>query len=72
MEPFEADEVCRVLAVALTKRNGVRFAIAPALGLRRGEAFGLKWSGCRSPARRWNNSSAERRTWPEGYGARAR
>ena len=70
MDPFEADEVCRVLTVALTKRNGVRFAIALALALRRRGAFGLMWSGC--TARRWNHASAERRTWPEDYGARAR
>ena len=42
VDPFEAEEIERVLALALSKRNGVRFVIALALGLRQGEALGLE------------------------------
>ncbi|WP_239154616.1 site-specific integrase [Amycolatopsis sp. FDAARGOS 1241] len=42
--PLTAAEAKRVLAVARHRRNGARFVIALALGLRRGEALGLKWS----------------------------
>ncbi|PRY17631.1 site-specific integrase [Pseudosporangium ferrugineum] len=43
IEPFTVEEAQRLLAVAATQRNGVRFALALALGLRKGEALGLKW-----------------------------
>ncbi|OXM63167.1 tyrosine-type recombinase/integrase [Amycolatopsis vastitatis] len=42
--PLTAAEAKRVLAAARGRRNGARFVIALALGLRRGEALGLKWS----------------------------
>lgn len=42
--PFTAVEGKRILAAAEKRRNGARFVIALALGLRRGEALGLKWS----------------------------
>ncbi|UUV34287.1 site-specific integrase [Amycolatopsis roodepoortensis] len=42
--PLTAVEAKRVLAAARGRRNGARFVIALALGLRRGEALGLKWS----------------------------
>lgn len=44
IEPFEAEEIDRLLSLALAKRNGVRFVVALALGIRQGEALGLKWS----------------------------
>ncbi len=44
IEPFTLEEAQRILAVAATQRNGVRFALALALGLRKGEALGLRWS----------------------------
>jgi hypothetical protein len=43
IEPFTVEEAQRLLAVASTRRNGVRFALALALGIRKGEALGLKW-----------------------------
>jgi hypothetical protein len=55
VDPFEADEIDRILTLALRKRNGVRFVIALALGLRQGEALGLKWARCTSPARPWKS-----------------
>ena len=44
VEPFTVEEAQRLLMAAADRRNGVRFAIALSLGLRRGEALGLKWS----------------------------
>lgn len=43
IEPFTVEEAQRLLTVAAAQRNGVRFALALALGLRKGEALGLKW-----------------------------
>lgn len=43
VEPFSLDEVQRVLAAARDSRNGARWAIALALGLRQGEALALRW-----------------------------
>lgn len=43
VEPFSLEEVQRVLAAARDSRNGARWAIALALGLRQGEALALQW-----------------------------
>jgi len=43
IEPFEMDEARRILKTAASRRNGARWAIALSLGLRQGEALGLKW-----------------------------
>ncbi|TYK50718.1 tyrosine-type recombinase/integrase [Actinomadura decatromicini] len=43
-EPYEIDEIKRLLKVARDQeRNGARWVLALALGLRQGEALGLKW-----------------------------
>jgi len=42
--PFTMDEARRILDMAGNVRNGARFVVALTLGLRRGEALGLKWS----------------------------
>jgi integrase len=42
--PFTVEEAQRILDVSTRRRNGVRFAVALSLGLRKGEALGLKWS----------------------------
>ncbi|WP_225978850.1 tyrosine-type recombinase/integrase [Gandjariella thermophila] len=44
VEPFTVAEAQRILNAAAGRRNGVRFALALSLGLRRGEALGLKWA----------------------------
>jgi integrase len=45
VEPYSVEEVQRLLiAAAGLPRNGARWAVALALGLRQGEALGLKWS----------------------------
>lgn len=43
VEPFSVEEVQRLLAAAHERRNGARWAIALALGLRQGEALALRW-----------------------------
>lgn len=43
IEPFSVDEAQRILLAAGRHRNGARWALALALGLRQGEALGLKW-----------------------------
>lgn len=42
--PFTVDEAQRIMATAGGMRNGARFIVALTLGLRRGEALGLRWS----------------------------
>ncbi len=43
VEPYGIEEVQRLLDVASQRRNSARWAIALALGLRQGEALGLRW-----------------------------
>jgi integrase len=42
-EPYTIEEVRRLLTIASERRNGSRWVVALALGLRQGEALGLKW-----------------------------
>jgi integrase len=44
IEPYTVAEVRRLLDAATQRRNAARWAVAFALGLRQGEALGLKWS----------------------------
>jgi integrase len=44
VEPYSIEEVQQLLVAALERRNGVRWAVALALGLRQGEALGLRWA----------------------------
>lgn len=44
VEPCTVEEVQRILDAANKGRNAARWAVALALGLRQGEALGLKWS----------------------------
>ncbi|ACU34143.1 tyrosine-type recombinase/integrase [Actinosynnema mirum] len=43
VEPYSVDQVKALLVTALKRRNSARWAIALALGLRQGEALGLRW-----------------------------
>lgn len=43
VEPYTVDEIRRILAEARRRRNGARWAVALALGLRQGEALALRW-----------------------------
>ncbi|MCX4576077.1 site-specific integrase [Streptomyces sp. NBC_01571] len=44
IEPYTVTEVQRLLRTADGRRNSARWAVALALGLRQGEALGLKWA----------------------------
>ncbi|MGH3615518.1 MAG: tyrosine-type recombinase/integrase [Pseudonocardia sp.] len=44
IEPYTVDEIVKLLAAAQKSRNSARWAIALALGLRQGEALGVKWT----------------------------
>ncbi len=44
VEPFAVDEIKSLFLAAAQRRNGTRWAIALALGLRQGEALGMQWS----------------------------
>jgi integrase len=44
VEPYDIEEVQRLLSEAAKLRNSTRWSIALALGLRQGEALGLRWS----------------------------
>lgn len=43
VEPYGIEEIQCLLGVANERRNSARWALALALGLRRGEALGLRW-----------------------------
>jgi integrase len=43
IEPLTPDEAQRIIALASARRNGTRWSVALALGLRQGEALGLRW-----------------------------
>lgn len=44
VDPYEVEEIQRLLDIASKRRNSARWAFALALGLRQGEALGLKWA----------------------------
>jgi integrase len=44
VEPFEVEEIQALLTAALKRRNGVRFVLALAIGTRKGETVGFRWS----------------------------
>lgn len=44
IEPFDLDEVQRLIEAALSRRNGVRFVVSLVTGLRQGEVLGLEWT----------------------------
>lgn len=44
IDPYNVEEIKAILVEAGKRRNHVRWAIALALGLRQGEALGLKWA----------------------------
>ncbi len=43
IEPFTQEDARKILTAAVRRRNGVRWSVALALGLRQGEALGLRW-----------------------------
>jgi integrase len=67
IEPLTVDEAQAVVKAVAGRRNGVRWLIALALGLRRGEVLGLQW-----PDIDWNagtisvRRALQRRPWQHG------
>lgn len=69
IEPFTVDEARRLLAVAGDGRNAARWAVALSLGLRQGEALGLRWPAVDLAGRKLRVArSLQRRTWQHGCG----
>ncbi|MDP9815179.1 tyrosine-type recombinase/integrase [Spirilliplanes yamanashiensis] len=69
IEPLTVEEAQRVLAVAARRRNGVRYAVALSIGLRQGEALGLKWADVNEDAGTLAIRRAlQRHTWRHGCG----
>ena len=67
IEPLTIDEAKRLLVAASYRRNGARWAIALALGLRQGEALGLQWPRVDLNAGTlWVRNALQRRTWLHG------
>ncbi|MGZ4553934.1 MAG: site-specific integrase [Mycobacteriaceae bacterium] len=52
IDPFGAEEARAVLGAAAGQRNAARWSVALALGLRQGEALGLRWSDVTLTTRR--------------------
>ena len=67
VEPFTMDEARRILEASRERRNGVRFAVALSLGIRKGEALGLKWTDLNTDTRNLTIRRAlQRQTWRHG------
>lgn len=67
VEPLDAEEIERLLATALMGRNGVRYVVALALGVRQGEALGLKWENLNEKHRTLRIRKAlQRQKWQHG------
>ena len=67
VQPLTGEEARRALAAAVTARNGARWAVALALGLRQGEALGLQWSDVDLDAGTLRVRAAlQRRPWQHG------
>jgi len=69
VEPFDVEEIQTLIKTALSRRNGVRFVLALALGTRQGESIGLKWSRLDDRTRALRIvKQLQRQTWEHGCG----
>src|SRR5512135_2247678 len=69
IDPFGAEEARAVLGAAAGQRNAARWSVALALGLRQGEALGLRWSDVNlDDATLTVRSALQRRPWTHGCG----
>ena len=69
VQPYSVAEVKRILAAAAEGRNSARWAVALSLGLRQGEALGLKWADLDLDAGRLIvRRSRQRPRWEHGCG----
>jgi integrase len=67
IEPLTVDEAKRLLLAAAHRRNGTRWAVALAVGLRQGEALGLQWPRVDLTTGTMRVREAlQRRTWQHG------
>ncbi|OLT19370.1 integrase, partial [Pseudonocardia sp. CNS-139] len=67
IEPFEIDDIRRLMTTALRRRNGVRFVLALALGTRQGESLGFKWTRYQPKEKKLRVAKQlQRRTWEHG------
>ncbi|CCI54095.1 putative integrase [Nostocoides jenkinsii Ben 74] len=65
--PLTKGECLAILAVARTRRNSARWSVALALGLRQGEALGIKWADIDFEAGTLRIQRAvQRHTWEHG------
>ncbi|WP_026316953.1 tyrosine-type recombinase/integrase [Actinokineospora enzanensis] len=69
IEPYEIEEVKKLIAAALERRNGVRFVLGLAMGTRQGESIGFKWARLKKSTKTLRVASQlQRRTWEHGCG----
>lgn len=67
VEPFEPEEIQRIITAALKRRNGVRYVVALALGCRQGETLAFKWDRLDRTARVLRvKKGLQRQTWRHG------
>ena len=67
IQPLTVEEAQRLLLAASRRRNGTRWAVALALGLRQGEALGLQWPDVDlTTATVRVRQALQRRTWQHG------
>ena len=70
VEPLTLDEVRRIIDASQRVRNSARWSFALALGLRQGEALGLKWSDVDLAAGTLNvRRQLQRHPWEHGCGS---
>ena len=69
VEPFEVEEIQALLTAALERRNGVRFVLALALGTRKGESIGFRWSRPSTRRPRFSGSASSDSGRPTGTAA---
>ncbi len=67
IDPFEVEDIQRLIKTALARRNGVRFVLALAVGTRQGETIGLQWSRYNATTRTLRiTRQLQRHTWEHG------
>jgi integrase len=67
VDPFEIEEIQRLIKTALARRNGVRFVLALSLGTRQGETIGLRWDRLNMSTKTLTiRKQLQRRTWEHG------
>jgi integrase len=67
VQPFEPEEIQQIITAALKRRNGVRFVVALALGVRQGESLAFRWDMLDRTNKRYRVTRAlQRHTWKHG------